>query len=200
MGTLVCTVTLDKNDGVTVEVDNADSKITQTITMDKNGAVTIKVKGASDTSTIVQKSDSVVVTCKDFTVDADTITCKSKKATSMTAMDTMTLKSTNEMKLSTDAAFTGSAVQDMKLSGMNVKATGNMNVELTGNMAAKLVATGGQATVQGMMLNLQGDAEGQLSAPVVNVSGDATLNLQSDGICNVEGSMTSVAGDMVTVG
>ena len=79
MGTLVCTVELDKEKGVTVKVENADDQITQTVVMDGT-SITITVKGSEETSTYVQKQDSVIITCKDFTVDATgTLTLKSRR-------------------------------------------------------------------------------------------------------------------------
>lgn len=199
MGTLVCTVTLDKTAGITVEVDNSDANIKQIITMDGT-TLTIKVQGESNTSTIVQKSDSIVITCKDFTLNTETTTCKSSKATSITAQDTMSLKSTSDMSLESEAGLSEKATSDVKIQGMNVKATANVNVELTGQAGAKLTASTGQAQVQGLTLTLQGQTEAQMSAPMISVNADGELTLASDGMATLQGSMTTVSGDMVTVG
>jgi phage baseplate assembly protein gpV len=199
MGTLVCTVVLDKQKGVTVEVDNADDNIKQIITMDGT-TLTIKVQGASETSTITQKSDSIVIKCKDFTLETETTTCKSTKDTSISADAKMNLKSTSDMSLETQANLSEKATQDVKVQGMNVKTTAQMNAEINAQMGAKIAAAAGQAQVQGLTLTLQGQTEAQMSAPMISVNADGELSLMSDGMATLQGSMTSVSGEMISLG
>ena len=116
MGKLVCTVEMDKEKGVTVKVENAEGKITQTVVMDGT-SITFKVQGNSETSTVVQKEDSITITCKDFKVDATgTLTLKSAKASSWASQDILKVESTKDMTLDSKAKFTQSSTQDASLS------------------------------------------------------------------------------------
>ena len=115
MGTLICTVELNKTDGkgITVTVANADGKITQTVSMDGT-KMTFTVKGENDfttitqeaakithsctgkkaTSTIVQVEDTITVTVDNFVVKAaKTIVCKSDETVAMESVKETTLKS-----------------------------------------------------------------------------------------------------------
>src|SRR3569832_1658239 len=120
MGTLVCTITLDKEKGACVEILNEEGKITQTIEMDGT-TLTITVKGEQETSTIIQKDASIAIKCKTFTLDAETITCTSTKASLHESKDTFTIKSTKDMTLESQAKLVESAVNDASLKAMNVK-------------------------------------------------------------------------------
>ena len=200
MGTLVCKIELDKKKGVTVEIENADGKITQTIYMDGT-TITTTVKGSSETSTITQKADSIVIKCKDFTVDTETITMKSKKASKWTSQDVIDLKSTKDMTLHTDAKLTQSATSDAKLSS-----TANVSVEATNKLALKGMTAEMAGTTDvkidagtqlKMSAKIAAEMSGQLSA---KVSGQTKLDLESTGMTNLKGSLTSVAGALVKLG
>src|SRR5581483_6512448 len=102
MGKLICTVELDKTAGVTVTVENKDDGITQTFHCDGTQIQTI-VKGNDATSTITQKQDSIKIECKAFEVDAETITCKSTKATSHHSDDTFDISSAKDLTQKSDA-------------------------------------------------------------------------------------------------
>ncbi|MBJ6765245.1 hypothetical protein DRW03_28715 [Corallococcus sp. H22C18031201] len=200
MGTLVCKIELDKEKGITVQIDNADDQITQTMHLDGT-SITIKVKGPSETSTIVQKADSIVVTCKDFTLDTDTITMKSKSTSAWTSQDTLSVKSTKDMSLTTNAKLTQTATSDAKLSSsanVNIEATSNLAMK--GNMAASMVTSGGEAKVQGVTLKLAGQAQSELSGAMTKVSATGKLDLEASGLANLKGSITSVGGSLVKLG
>src|SRR5512140_2745539 len=129
MGKLVCTIELDKVKGVTVKVEDPDGQITQTITMDSK-SITTEMKNSSATSTIVQKAESVTVTCQDFKVDADTITLLSKKDSKWTSQQKLTVESTQDMTFTSSAKLTQSATQDAKLSS-----SAKVTVEATSDLA-----------------------------------------------------------------
>ncbi|KFE65390.1 hypothetical protein [Hyalangium minutum] len=199
MGTLVCKIELDKTKGITVTVENADGQITQTMTMDGT-SITTKVQGQSDTSTIVQKADSIVVTCKDFTLDTETITCKSSKASQWTSQDILKLTSTKDMTFTSSAKLTQSATQDAKLSS-----SANVTLEATSafkasGMTAAMSATGGEAKVDGLTLKLSGETNAEMSGAMAKVSGQGQLSLESTGIAKLQGSMTTVGGSLVKLG
>lgn len=200
MGTLVCTIEMDKQKGITVKVNNADANIVQTVVMDGT-SITLKVAGASDTSTVVQKADSVTVTCKDFKVDADTVTLLSKQASKWTSQQTLTLESTQDMSFTSQAKLTQSATADAKLSS-----TANVNVEATGQLglkglSASMQATGGEAKVDGLTLKLSGKTQAEMSGAMAKVAGQATLDLEAQGMANLKASgITSVGGALVKLG
>jgi hypothetical protein len=199
MGKLVCTIELDKEKGVTVMVENADDQITQTVAMDGE-SITITVQGSSETSTIVQKQDSVTITCKDFTVDATgTLTLKSQKASSWASQDTLTVESTKDMTFTSSAKLTQSASQDAKLSSSaNVAVEATSKLDMKG-MQTSLVASGGDNKVEGVNLKMAGQAQAELAAPMVKVAAQGKLGLESSGMAELKGAMTTV-GSMVKLG
>ena len=82
METLVCRIELDKEEGLILTVENDDESIVQTIVM--NGtSITSTVEGSKDSSSITQTQDSVFMKCSNFVLNAETITCKSTKATQL---------------------------------------------------------------------------------------------------------------------
>lgn len=200
MGKLVCTVELDKEKGVTVKVENADGKITQTVVMDGT-SITLKVQGNEETSTIVQKQDSVTITCKDFTVDATgTLTLMSAKASSWASQDILKVESTKDMTLDTKAKLTQSAAQDAKLSSnTNVTVEATSKLDLKG-MQTNLTASAGDNTVEGVNLKMSAKAQAELSAPMTKVAGQGKLGLESSGLAELKGSMTTVGGALVKLG
>jgi hypothetical protein len=200
MGKLVCTVELDKEKGVTVKVENADDQITQTVVMDGT-SITITVKGSSETSTIVQKDDSIVMTCKDFTVDATgTLTLKSAKASSWASQDTLTVESTKDMTFTSSAKLTQSATQDAKLSSnAKVAVEAATNLDLKG-MQTTLIASGGENKIEGLTLKMAGKTQAELAAAMIKVAAQGQLGLESSGMAELKGAMTTVAGSLVKLG
>jgi hypothetical protein len=199
MGTLVCKIELDKTKGITVTVENADGQITQTLAMDGT-SITTKVAGQSDTSTIVQKADSIVVTVKDFTLDTETITFKSSKTSEWTSQDTLKVTSTKDMTLTSSAKLTQSATQDAKLSS-----SANVTVEATSafkasGMTAAMSASGGEAKVDGMTLKLSGQTNAEMAGAIAKVTAQGSLSLESTGIAKLQGNMTTVGGTLVKLG
>jgi hypothetical protein len=200
MGKLVCTVELDKEKGVTVKVENADDQITQTVVMDGT-SITITVKGSEETSTYVQKQDSVVITCKDFTVDATgTLTLKSAKASSWNSQDVLTVESTKDMSLTSQAKLTQKATQDATLkSDAKVGIEAATNLDLKG-MQTTLVASGGENKIEGVTLKMEGKSQAELSSAMTKVSGQGKLGLESSGVAELKGAMTTVGGSLVKLG
>lgn len=200
MGKLVCTVEMDKEKGVTVMVENADDQITQTVVMDGT-SITITVKGSEETSTYVQKQDSVTITCKDFTVDATgTLTLKSQKESSWTSQDILKLESTKDMTFTSNAKLTQSATQDAKLSSnanVNVEATSKLDLK---GMQTSLAASGGENKIEGVTLKMSGQSQAELSSAMTKVAADGKLDLESSGMANLKGSMTTVGGSLVKLG
>jgi hypothetical protein len=168
MGTLVCRIELDKKKGVLLTVENGDDQIIQTIVMDGT-SITTTVKGPEETSTITQKQDSIAMKCKTFTLDAETITCKSTKETlhesgqnfDITSGKNLiaTAKSSAEYKaMNTTIESTSKS----EIKGGTLVLSGSGSAELKG-ASIKLDAkglmdlvTGGAATLQGSIVNIKG--------------------------------------------
>lgn len=200
MGKLVCTVELDKEKGVTVMVENADGKITQTMVMDGT-SITITVKGDQETSTYVQKQDSVTITCKDFTVDATgTLTLKSQKESSWASQDILKLESTKDMTFTSSAKLTQSATQDAKLSSnAKVAVEAAQALDLKG-LQTSLTASGGENKIEGLTLKMSGKTQAELSSAMTKVAAQGKLGLESSGVAELKGSMTTVGGALVKLG
>lgn len=200
MGTLVCTVELDKEKGVTVKVENADDQITQTVVMDGT-SITITVKGSEETSTYVQKQDSVVITCKDFTVDATgTLTLKSAKESKWTSDDVLSVESTKDMSLTSKAKFTLESTKDTSVkSNAKVAMEAAQDFDIKG-MKTSFVASGGENKIEGLTLKMAGKTQAELASAMIKVKADGQLGLESSGMAELKGSMTMVGGQLVKLG
>lgn len=199
MAKLVCTIEMDKTNGITVKVEDPEGQITQVMTMDSK-SITLKMQDQSNTSTIVQKADNITVTVKDFVVSAETISMTSSKDSSWTSQQKLTLESTQDMTFTSSAKLTQSATQDAKLSSsanVNVEATSNLTLK---GMQATLQATGGEAKVDGLTLKLNGQTQAEMAAPMATVTAQGKLSLESSGLTEVKGSMTNVGGSLVKLG
>jgi hypothetical protein len=200
MGTLVCKVELDKVKGITVTVDNEDGKITQTVTMDGT-TLEIKVKGESDTSTWTQKADSIAIKCKTFTLDAETITCTSEKATKHESKDIFSVKSAKDMTLTTDAKFAAKSTDDMSHKGKNVSVEAQMKVTVKGPTGVALSASGGEAKMEGLTLALKGTTGAKMEGLKVDVKADTTLTAEGGAMATLKGGgMAKVEGSLVKLG
>ena len=138
MGKLVCRVELDKTKGLILTVENGQDKITQTIVMDGT-SITTTVKGQSETSKITQKDSSIQIDCKSFTLNADTIQCKSKGATSHESGQNLEIKSSKNINVSATGDTKMKAMNtdlestsESKISGMTVKISGKASAEVKG--------------------------------------------------------------------
>lgn len=200
MGTLVCKIEVDKQNGILVEIANEDQNITQTIHMDGT-SITIKVEGEENTSTFVQTADSITINCKDFTLETSgTLTCKSQGATSHSSEDTFSVESTKDLSVSTQAKLTQSATKDMELTGSQkviVKATAALEAS---GQTAKVSATAGAAEVSGVELKLTGQTKSELTGAMTKVGAQGKLDLESSGIANLKGNLTNVQGSLIKLG
>lgn len=173
MGTLVCRVELDKKKGIVLTVENAEGKIIQTVIMDGT-KITTSVEGSSETSTITQREDSIHIECKSFTLNAETITCKSTKETRHESGQDFAIKSTS-----------------------------NVNVSATGDAKYKALNTTMESTsetkVSGITLNLSGTASAELKAPSITLDATGIMDLKSSGIVNIKGTMVNIK-DIVNMG
>ncbi len=218
MGTLICTIELNKKTGTTVTVKDEEGKLTQSITMDGK-SITVKmikdddgkfssikmdqkeivstVKG-DETSTITQVHDTITVKVKNFIVDAETVKVTSKKTSDYEAKDAMTVKAAKAMSVSTDDALTVKSAKDTSVTAsgaMNLKATKDItaegqNVAIKGQMAVKIQGAQ-KVDVKGAQVSIKGDAQVEVAAPATNLGQTMTT---------VKGSMVKIEGAMVKVG
>ena len=196
MGTLVCRIELNKTSGITVTVNNEDGKIVQTMVMDGT-SITTTCKGDKETSTITQKQDSIAIKCKDFSIDAETINCKSSKTTKHESKDTFDIISTKDMSLKSSANTNIKATSDIKISGKNITDSAQMNsktsatnVELSGK--SKVKASGAQ-------LELAGSGQAKMSGAMIEIKASGILTVKGN-LTNVEGQITNVKGSLVNLG
>jgi hypothetical protein len=160
-------------------------------------AITLKVAGQDGTSTIVQKADGVTVKCKNFTVDAETITCKSSKDTVHKSQQKMNVESTQDMTLTSSAGLTAKASSDVSVSGANATVKADSAAKLSGLTAS--VSGTQKAEMSGAQLSLSGSAQAELSGATVKVAGTATANLEGQ-VTTVKGSVTNIQGTLVNLG
>ena len=220
MGSLVCRVEINKTKGLVLTVENEDGKITQTAVMDGK-SITLTVKGNEETSTIVQKPESIAIKCKTFTLDAETITCNSEKDTAFTSKAKYKIKSTDDLSIETDANASLKAAKevdvkaskDLSASGSNVSLSADSKGEFTGSEIT-IKAKTGAATVNGMDLKLaatkNATMEGKLGVKISSTAklelestgtaalkGTAKLDLESTGMATLKGTMVDVKGDAI---
>lgn len=192
MGTLVCTIEMDKAAGLTVTIKNADGKITQTVKMDGT-MIELKVAGESATSVIQQNSEKITITCKQFEVKAEeTIDLSSGKASTWKSDDTLTVQSAKDMTLKSDA--------NVSVSGQKIAAEGQTEVSLSGASTSTVsLASAGATVSSGGKLELS-QSQAAMSGVQVQVKADGMMSLESSGIATLKGSMTNVQGSLVNLG
>jgi hypothetical protein len=185
MGTLVCTIEMDKGGGLTVTVDNADDKSTQTIKM--NGSmIELKVKGDQATSVITQTAEKVSIQCKQFEVKAEeTVSIASDKASEYKSGDTLMIQSAKDLSLESDT---------------KVQCIGQTAVALTGGSQSSLELAASAAKLSGTKIDLSGQAQLSARAPQVEIKSDAMMSLESSGLATLKGSLTNVQGNLINLG
>ncbi len=188
MGTLICTVELNKTpgDGVKVTIDNADAGVTQTIQMDGT-SVTISVKKGGDTSSYTQTATSVTIKCKTFEVEAsDTIKMTStNSSTYESTSGTVTVQANEDLTLK-------SAVADIVATALNIEATGQTEVTLA--VAANKLDLGAAG------VTLSSPANTSISGGVVAIKADGMLTVESSGVATLKGTLTNVQGSLINLG
>lgn len=173
MGTLVCRVELDKSKGMILTVENADGKITQTMVLDGTTIVTT-IKGSDATSKITQKQDSVEIECKTFTLNAETITCKSKGKTHHESEQDFEIVGKNNIDVS--------ATNAAKVAAMNTS-----------------LESKSETSLKGTTLKLAGTASAEMKGPTVTVEATGMMDVKSSGMINIKGTMVSIK-DIVNMG
>ena len=168
MGTLVCRIELDKKKGVLLTVENGDDQITQTIVMDGT-SITTTVKGSDETSTITQKQDSIAMNCKTFTLDAETITCKSTKETLHESGQNFDITSGKNIGVAAESSAEYKAM--------------NTTIESTA-----------KTEIKGGTLVLSGSASAELKGASIKLDAKGLLDLVASGAATLHGSIVNIKG------
>ena len=182
MSTYTCTITIDKDAGITLVVEDKDNSSTQSITMTKDSII-CEVKGEK-TSTITQTADTVTIEVEKFELKADEVTVSAKKTIDMsTQSDSVTIDSGKDLTAKAaakgtwscaDGDFSGSSSWKHKAPTIAIEA----DTKLSGKSGATLALEGAQVTMKG----------------------SATLGLESSGSTTVKGSMVQVSAPMIKLG
>jgi hypothetical protein len=185
---LTCRIELSKTNGVTVTVEDAQAQTSQTIVIDGKSLV-FTCKDQQNTSTVTQKSDSIELKCKTFTIDAETVTVKSSKDSSYESGAKLSMTSKSDFSIAAETNVSAAANQDLKISGATVSGEGQQKASLK---AAEIAITA--------------DAKAELKSKSVEVAADlamdvkgTTVKVTSNGTLSVEGMATTVKGQMVNV-
>lgn len=194
--TLDCQIELNKNKGITLTVLNEDAKESQVIVID-GSKVTITVKNNTDTSVIQQFPDSVLIKCKKFSVEAEEVSTKTTKSTTIVSDGTVTLTSTDTITMTGNADFTQKSAKAMSLNGLTVQLNGEKN-----------------ATMQSPIVSLKGDNSVSVAATAIKIDGSATTNMSGLSVnvqakanvtikgmtTTLEGQLTNIKGALVNLG
>jgi hypothetical protein len=193
---LICRIELSKTKGVTVTVEDAQANASQTIVLDGKSLV-LTCKGADGTSTFTQKSDSIEMKCKSFTVDAESVTVKSSRDSSYESSAKLSLSSKSDLSIASDANLGAAARQDLKLSGMSVAGEGQQKASL--KAAEIAVVADAKAQLKGSSVEVGADLALDLKGTLLKVASSGTLGLEGEAT-TVKGQMVNVQGPMIKLG
>ncbi len=186
MGNLVCRIELHKKNGIIVTVENDTDQITQTMVFDGK-KITTECKG-QETSTITQKPESITIKCKDFLVDAETITCNSSKDTKLDSKAKTDILSSQNFTINSGAKLTATSSSDMSMAGSKVDIKGEKGDVSASGINVNLKAKA-DAKLDGLNASVKGKLKTDVDGSIVNVS--------SKGVLNASGKITSVEGSAV---
>jgi hypothetical protein len=158
MSTKVNRIELDKTKGLVIQVVNGEQ--TQTITLDGE-SITMEVKGLTGVSTIVQKPDSVTVTCDKFVFEGKTFECTASQSATLTSTPT-------SLSLSPSAASLSSPTT--KVIGEGTASVLAPDINLAGE-AVTVSAPAGVIALTGLNVNILGETGTEMEAPLMSFIG-----------------------------
>src|SRR6478735_1598631 len=143
MGTLKCTIVLDKTAGLTITVEDTNAGAKQTIELLKSSIVTT-VASKTATSVVTQTDEGVTVKCKKFTVQADEISCHSTMKSTYAADTQLQLTGTNAVAMEgLSTKISGTTVQIVAQGALSAEATGPATLKgAVANVTAPVVMLG----------------------------------------------------------
>lgn len=196
--TLVSTIRLDKAAGGSVVVQNDQDRITQTIHMN-GSSVVLTVQDARDKSTITQTADGVTVQCNKFLVEAETITCRSTGTSDYESKSTMSLTSSDAMRLTSHANLAAQAASSLTGQAPTIKFTADSSFSALGG-GASFKAAAATATAQGATVKLSGASQVKAEGATISLTAGAMLKAQAGGVASIQGAITSISGSLVKIG
>lgn len=196
MGKLACRIELDKQNGVTITVENEEGKINQTFGM--NGeTITIICAGNENSSTITQKADSIAIACKSFTLEAETIDCRSSGKTTHRSDKEFTASSGNKMSLSSGSDLVAESDATVTITGLEVKETARQGLSFSGLTTS--ISGKQEAKMSGARLLLSGDMQAELKAASVTAKATASMCVEGQ-ITTIKSSVLALQGSLITLG
>lgn len=214
-----CKIELSKTDGITISIRDlsqpdqvyklvkmtGDSLVIQTsklgstatITQTESSVVT-EVKNAQASTKIEQGPEEVKVTCKKWTVNAETISMTSSQDTSVTASGACSLTSTKDFKVNTQAGCTVTSTGAMTLDATGastIKSAAKLdvqapNIALTADASFKATSSGA-LNLEGGAVSVKGSMRAELDSPSTTVGSAMTT---------VSGQIVSISGSLVKLG
>lgn len=168
-----------------------------TITQTESSVIT-EVKDAQGSTKIEQGPEEVKVTCKKWTVDAETITMTSSQDTSLTASGAYSITSTKDFKAETQAGCTLKSTGAMTLDATGastVKSAAKLDVQapnigLTADASLKATSSGA-LNLEGGAVSIKGSMRAELDSPSTTVGSAMTT---------VSGQIVSISGSLVKLG
>lgn len=184
-----------QGDSLVIKTNKTDSSatITQTET-----SLTTEVKNAQGSTKIEQGPEAVTVTCKTFTVDAESIQLKSTQDTTCTASGEWSVTSTKDFKVATQANC-----ELKSTSAMTLDATSSSTIKSAAALKLQAPSINGSADSS---LDLQSNGALNLKGGAVSVKGDMRASLDSPSttvgstMTTVQGQIVSISGSLVKLG
>lgn len=197
-GTLGCAIRLDKEKGGAVTIENGTDEVTQSIRMDGR-KVEIRVKGKEDESLVTQTQSAVIIQCKSFQLDADTIECRSKGITSHRSDDSLSVQSAKAMELGSSTKMTVRAKEELQGQAARIVLRGDRDIALSGQ-GAGFSAGEGTAQVEGATVKLMGSGQLTAEGGMVELAAQSMLKAEATGVLTVKGGITNIQGSLVKLG
>jgi len=184
-----------QGDSLIIKTNKAatSATITQTET-----SLTTEVKNAQGSTKIEQGAEAVTVTCKTFTVDAESITLKSKQDTTCSATGAWSVTSTKDFKVETQANC-----QLKSAAAMTLDATSNATIKSAAALKLQGLTIGGTADSS---LDMNSSGALNIKAGAVSVKGDMRASLDSPSttvgstMTTIQGQIVSISGSLVKLG
>lgn len=187
MSELKCLIELNKADGISIKLKNPEGKILQTIVLNGTTIVTT-CKGESETSVITQKDESIAISCKKFSVEAETIEMTSKKKT--------THKSGEDMSWETDKNLSVSSKEETKLnSGKNMSLKSDKDISSKASNKIKLdssdtdIKASSGLKMKGATADISSDTSMKIKSTKIDVSGSAKVKVSGSAMVEISGGI-----------
>jgi len=205
MAGLVCKIELSKTGGISIVVDNGNADMVQECYIDGE-KITIRVKDSENESVIEQTAESITMTCKDFIVNAETITCTSTEDSSYVSEKKMAIKSTEDMTITSAAKLTETITGEISVScDADITVTSKSNISSTAT--ATLSQSGADlsykaddsASLNASEVSIDGSTSAKMTSSEIKVEASSQIDLKGN-IANLTGDSTTISGSSIALG